>query len=133
MGINSTLATILLSSIFGFNYFSEPSFFVVYGAQLAFPVDQASVAGYIVSIAQTAGFLLGIIFVSMFDGTRQNAIIIFISQGVLLLLGALISLTVQEDLRKERFENPVDNLYTANPEENEQEEQDSENKESLMT
>jgi len=63
-------AKIGMSILFGFNYFSEPSFFVVYGAQLAFPVDQASVAGYMVSIAQTAGFLMGIIFVVMLDGTR---------------------------------------------------------------
>lgn len=89
-----------MSILFGFNYFSEPSFFVVYGAQLAFPVDQASVAGYIVSIAQTFGFIAGIIYVSMFDGTRENAIIIFVSHGVLLLIGALIALTVKEDLRK---------------------------------
>lgn len=84
-----------MASLFGFNYFSEPSFFVVYGAQLAFPVDQASVAGYIISIAQAFGFLIGVIFVSMFDGTRQNSIIIFVIQGILLLVGALIALTVE--------------------------------------
>jgi hypothetical protein len=56
--------------LFGFNFFSEPSFFVFYGAQIAFPVDQASIAGYLVAIAQTFGFVLGIIMVAMLDGTR---------------------------------------------------------------
>ena len=41
---------VLISIVFGFNYFSQPSLFVLYGSELAFPVDQASVAGYLLAI-----------------------------------------------------------------------------------
>ena len=40
----------------------------MYGAQIAFPVDQASVAGYLISIAQAVGFLVGLVMVNLVTG-----------------------------------------------------------------
>ena len=42
-----------------------PPFFIVYGAQIAFPIDQASVAGYLIACLHTFGFILGVILVAL--------------------------------------------------------------------
>ena len=68
LGFSEMYSVSLISIIFGFNYFSGPSLFVMYGAQIAFPVDQASVAGYLISIAQAVGFLVGLVMVSLVTG-----------------------------------------------------------------
>ena len=66
---DSTISLILISVLMGFTYFAIPSYFVVYGSQIAFPADQASVAGYLFAIAQTFGFILGLILVPLITET----------------------------------------------------------------
>ena len=112
LGLTSVVQLSFLSIVFGFNYFSQPPLFVLYGAQIAFPVDQPSVAGYLISIAQTFGFALGLVMVNLVSGSRENIMILFSVLGTLMLVGSLLSLTVEEDLRKERFEAPLLNDYT---------------------
>lgn len=76
-------------------YASIPSFFVVYGSQVAFPADQASIAGYLISISQTVGFLIGLILLPFVSKTRKNSMILFMVIGGLILIGALITGTIE--------------------------------------
>lgn len=69
-GVSSDWALYLISLVMGFNYMAVPSYFVVYGAQIAFPVDQASVAGYLFAISQTFGFILGLVLIPFINGTK---------------------------------------------------------------
>ena len=89
---------------------------MLYGAELAYPVDQASVAGYLISIAQGFGFVVGLIMVNLITGSKTNIMILFGVIALLMLIGALFSLTVHEDLRKHRFETPLLNDYTPDGE-----------------
>ena len=50
--------------------------------------------------------------VNLVSGARENIMILFSVLGVLMLAGALLSLRIEEDLRKERFETPILNNYT---------------------
>jgi len=65
--LETTWQLIALPILLGFNYYAIPSYFVVYGAQIAFPVDQASVAGYLFSISQTFGFVLSLVLLPFVD------------------------------------------------------------------
>ena len=85
-------------------YAAIPSFFVVYGSQIAFPVDQASIAGYLISISQTVGFLIGLVLLPFVRKTRQNSMILFMVIGGLILIDAIITGTIEEDLRKDKYE-----------------------------
>jgi hypothetical protein len=67
--LDSAISLTLISVLMGFTYYAIPSYFVVYGSQIAFPADQASVAGYLFAIAQTFGFILGLILVPLISGT----------------------------------------------------------------
>ena len=89
---------------------------MLYGAELAYPVDQASVAGYLISIAQGFGFVVGLIMVNLITGSKTNIMILFGVIALLMLIGALFSLTVDEELRKHRFEAPLLNDYTPDGE-----------------
>jgi len=93
--LESVWQLIIISALYGFTYYAIPSYFVVYGAQIAFPVDQASVAGYLFAIAQTFGFILGLILVPLLDETSENSIILFSVLGVIILLGAILTLFVE--------------------------------------
>lgn len=55
----------IFSIIFQLSYNPLLPFFVVYGAQLAFPIDQASIAGYIIAICHLFAFVLGLILVAV--------------------------------------------------------------------
>jgi hypothetical protein len=68
--VNVWWQLILLSTLFGVNYFSIPSIYVLFSTEIAFPVDQASAAGYLLAISQTIGFIVGIIYASLLDGTK---------------------------------------------------------------
>lgn len=103
MKVESIWLISLLSVVFGFNYFPGPSFFVVYGTQIAFPVDQASVAGYLIAIFHTFGFILGIIFVPFIDDNPTTIKILFNVMGAILLLGAILTVSIKEDLKKDKF------------------------------
>jgi len=65
--VESVWLLIITSILMGFTYYAIPSYFVIYGSQIAFPADQASVAGYLFAIAQTFGFILGLILVPLLD------------------------------------------------------------------
>ena len=84
----------LISILFGFNYFSQASYYVLYGAQIAFPVDQASVAGYLISISNTFGFILGLIMVAIYDGNSSSAIMEISIMGAIALIGVFLTWTV---------------------------------------
>jgi len=60
----------IISSFFCFNYFSIPSIYILYSTEVAFPIDQASAAGYLMAISQTFGFLSGILYANLLDGTK---------------------------------------------------------------
>ena len=85
---------ILISWLFGANYFSIPSHFVVYGSQLAFPIEQGTVAGYLFAFAQTFGFILGLILSIFLDGTRQRTIIAFSVIGLIMFISAALSFSM---------------------------------------
>jgi hypothetical protein len=59
----------LLSELFGLNYFAVPSVYLYFSTEIAFPMDQASAAGYLMAILQTVGFIGGIIYASFLNGT----------------------------------------------------------------
>ena len=103
--LEATWQLIMLPIIFGFNYYSIPSYFVVYGAQIAFPVDQASVAGYLFAISQTFGFVLSLILLPFVNETKDNAVLLFIIIGGFALIGSLLTPFIKEDLRKDKFEH----------------------------
>lgn len=63
----------LLSIIFGFHYLSSPPTFILFAAETAFPIDQASVTGYLFAISQTFGFLGGIICSAVLDKTQLRS------------------------------------------------------------
>lgn len=83
---------------------SLPSIYVLYSTELAFPIDQSSAAGYMIAISQTIGFLSGLLFANILDGTKEMAYTIFIVTGAGLLISILVSLSIKQDLRKTRFE-----------------------------
>jgi hypothetical protein len=80
-----------------------PPFFIVYGAQIAFPVDQASIAGYLIACLHTFGFVLGVILVALLKKNRFVILAIFFSLGAVILGGAFLTTTIHEDLRKDKF------------------------------
>ena len=94
----------LLSLLIGAAYNASPSVFILFGSQIAFPVDQASVAGYLLVISHITGFGLGLIFLLFVNETRSNSITIFMILEGLALAGAVVALFISEDLRLERFE-----------------------------
>jgi hypothetical protein len=55
--------------MFGFNYLSCPSSFILFAAEAAFPIDQASVAGYLFAFSQTFGFVAGLICAAFLNKT----------------------------------------------------------------
>jgi len=61
-GADRTITIVFLSLFFGFNYLSVPSIFILYSAEAAFPLDPASITGYLFALSQTFGFVGGIIF-----------------------------------------------------------------------
>ena len=69
-GVEQTWQLALLSILIGATYNAAPSVFIVFGFQLAFPVDQASVAGYMMAISHIAGFVLGLVFLPFVNETR---------------------------------------------------------------
>lgn len=103
-GISESWQISLLSILFGLNYLSGPPFFIVYGTQIAFPADQASVAGYLISIFHTFGFVLGVVLVAFVDSSREVIVIIFLVLGGIVLIGAILTTTIDEDLRKDKYE-----------------------------
>jgi len=66
---DKTVTIGLLSILFGFNYLSSPSAFILFAAETAFPIDQASVTGYLFAISQTFGFVGGLICASALNKT----------------------------------------------------------------
>ncbi len=76
-GVDETWKLGLLSLLVGAAYNASPSVFIVFGSQVAFPVDQASVAGYILGISHFVGFGLGLIFLPFVNETRSNSIAVF--------------------------------------------------------
>jgi hypothetical protein len=62
-GFNQVWQLALISITIGFNYYAIPSVCIVYASQVAFPVDQASVAGYLFAISHTVGFGMGLAFI----------------------------------------------------------------------
>ena len=59
----------MLTIIFCMSYFSLPSICILFSTELAFPVDQASAAGYMLAFSQTLGFLFGLLFTNLLDDT----------------------------------------------------------------
>jgi predicted membrane channel-forming protein YqfA (hemolysin III family) len=77
---------------------------VLYSTEVAFPVDQASAAGYLMAISQTFGFLTGILYANLLDGTRSTArMLLYVTVGCL-FISVIVSISIKEDLRKTRFE-----------------------------
>ena len=101
--LDSWWELILLSALFCFNHFSLPSIYVLFSTEIAFPIDQASAAGYMIAVSQTVGFLSGLLFAYILDVDRRFARIIFYITLGCLFISFLISLTVKEDLRRARF------------------------------
>jgi MFS family permease len=102
--LEQTWQIVLVAIFSGFHGFACPSNMIVYGSQIAFPVDQASIAGYLISISQAFGFVLGLILVPFVTQTRINSMVLFLVIGAVILLGALITPTIVEDLRKDKYE-----------------------------
>lgn len=94
----------LLSALFGINYFSVPSIYLLFSTEIAFPVDQASAAGYLMAISQTVGFIGGIIYASVLNGSKSTSKTLFFVTIGALFISFILSLSIQEDLRKTRFE-----------------------------
>ena len=69
-------------------------YFVIYGAQIAFPADQASIAGYLVAISQASGFVIGLALTIFVDGERTNSAITLLILIGICLLGAIITTTI---------------------------------------
>lgn len=94
---------VLISGMFCFNHLSLPSIYVLYSTELAFPIDQSSAAGYMIAISQTVGFLSGLLFANILNGTKEMAYVIFFVTGACLFISILVSLSIKQDLRKTRF------------------------------
>lgn len=60
----------LFCILFQLNYNALLPFFVVYGSQLAFPVDQASITGYLILVFHLFAFILGLILVAVLQPYR---------------------------------------------------------------
>lgn len=103
--LDKTWQIALLSIVFGFNYYAGPSFFILYGAEIAFPADQASIAGYLISVFHTFGFLVGFILVLLIRDSKTNIYILYSALGVIILIGAFFTFTIKEDLRKDKYEH----------------------------
>jgi hypothetical protein len=95
---------VLISSIFCFNHFSIPSLYVLYSTEIAFPTDQASATGYLMAFSQTFGFLFGILFAGLLDGSRTMASYIFYITISCLFASVILSISIKEDLRKKKYE-----------------------------
>jgi hypothetical protein len=86
-------------------FFIPPlSIFIMYGSQLAFPIDESSSAGYIMASNQTFGFLLGFAGIRVLDKTRERSELVLYVLCGFLFLSFLISLWVKEDLKKLDYE-----------------------------
>jgi len=66
---NQTVTIVLLSILFGFNSYSSIAIFILYAAETTFPIDQASVAGYLLAITEIFGFVSGLICASVLNKT----------------------------------------------------------------
>ena len=93
--VQHTFSIALLSILFGFNFFSLPSVYILFAGELAFPLDQTSIAGYLLAVSQTVGFGFGFATAACLNKTSQNSIIILASFGGIIFLSVLLSYTIK--------------------------------------
>lgn len=67
-------------------------------------MDQASIFGYFVGIAETFGLIMALIFLTVANETREDTILILSIVGAMRVLSLFVICTVKEDLRKDKFE-----------------------------
>ncbi len=68
--VNTTAYLVILGGMIGLFIIPLLSMFIMYGSQLAFPIDEGSSAGYIMASCQTFGFLVGFAGIRVLDKSR---------------------------------------------------------------
>lgn len=88
----------------GFFIVPTLSMFIMYGSQLAFPIDEGSSAGYIMASCQTFGFILGFSSIRLLDKTKERSELVLYTLCGFLFLSFLLASWVKENLKKLEYE-----------------------------
>ena len=73
------MVIVLAGIIAGLFVFPINSLLIAYASDVAFPVGQGSVTGYMFAFSQTFGFIAGICFISWID--KENTWKIYVTMG----------------------------------------------------
>jgi hypothetical protein len=102
--VNTTAYLLILGGMIGLFIIPLLSMYIMYGSQLAFPIDEGSSAGYIMASCQTFGFLLGFSCIRVLDKSKERSELVLYTLCGFLFLSFVISLLVKEDLKKLEYE-----------------------------
>lgn len=96
---------ILIGIVGGFFIFPLQPLLVAYASDVAFPVGQGSITGFLFAFSQTFGFISGLVFISWIDKT--NIWKIYATMGFHILffcISLFFNLKTREILNRTRFE-----------------------------
>jgi len=82
-------------SLFGFSVGAHNPFFYVYATQIAFPIDQASILGYLSGVFEFFGFAMSLLYVVLVDETRSNSIWLNSVAAGLMFLGFVFTFFIK--------------------------------------
>jgi hypothetical protein len=102
--VNTTIYLLILGGMIGLFIVPILSMFIMYGSQLAFPIDEGSSAGYIMASCQTFGFILGFSSIRLLDKSKERSELVLYTLCGFLFLSFVFVLWVKENLKKLEYE-----------------------------
>ena len=91
--------------LYGAFYIVVPPIYALFGSEIAFPLEQASVFGYMLACAQLFGFLMGLLFTALLHKSKSSSTTVSLITLALLLASSAILCNVQEDMRRQKYED----------------------------
>lgn len=93
--VTKTVYLLILGGLFGFFMMPLLSMFIMYASQIAFPIDEASTAGYLLLSAQTFGFAAGFAAINFLNKTKLRSEIVMFTLCGFLFLSFVLSMFVK--------------------------------------